>query len=68
MEPRVYTHACYLAAGWGDPNPRYWIGRDETVRRLAVLGGKYASIGVYKDGQRHDIDFTTEEPRLVLAR
>lgn len=55
-----YTDSCYTAAGWGVPNPRYWIDRNETVRRLAILGSRYQSIGIHADGQRHEIDFTTE--------
>ncbi|MPZ87522.1 MAG: hypothetical protein GEU81_05490 [Nitriliruptorales bacterium] len=52
-----YTHDCYLAAGWGEPNPRYWIDGQETARRLEILDRRYASIGIRDAGRRHDIDF-----------
>jgi hypothetical protein len=63
----VYTVGCYRAAGWGDPDPRYWIGRQETERRLAELGRRYASIGVFDLGRRHDLTFTGSGsgPRLT---
>ena len=62
-----YTHECYLAAGWGEPNPRYWIGSAETRRRLKVLNSKYQRVGIGRDGRAHDIDFDAEAARLVLT-
>jgi hypothetical protein len=62
-----YTHACYRAAGWGEPNPRYWIDAAETGRRLLVLNSRYAQAGIGRDGRRHDIDFEAEAARLPLA-
>lgn len=62
-----YTHHCYSEAGWGDPNPRYWIDADEHKRRLTILNGKYASVGIHRDGRAHDIDFGAK-PELVAAR
>jgi len=62
-----YSHQCYLAAGWGEPNPRYWIDADEHKRRLKILNGKYQSVGIHRDGRAHDIDFDAEAARLVLA-
>jgi hypothetical protein len=59
-QPGGYTHACYVAAGWGEPNSRYWINAEETQRRLAILRCGYASIGIHDAGRRHDIDFTRE--------
>jgi len=53
----AYTVACYRAAGWGEPDNRYWIGREETARRLAELGRRYASIGVFDLGRRHALNF-----------
>jgi hypothetical protein len=44
-----YTHECYQAAGWGGPDPRYWIDADETGRRLTVLNSKYAAVGIGRD-------------------
>ncbi|MER6816432.1 hypothetical protein ABT299_44825 [Spirillospora sp. NPDC000708] len=52
-----YTEQCYRAAGWGDLAPRYWIGRDETRRRLALLEARYSSIGIHNGGRRHAWDF-----------
>lgn len=49
--------AVYRAAGWGEPNDRYWIGRDETQRRLAVLDTRYENIGVREFGRSHHITF-----------
>lgn len=60
-----YTHQCYLAAGWGEPNPRYWIDAAETDRRLAILSTRYEGIGIHGGGRRHDLDFA--EPELALA-
>lgn len=65
--PGDYTDQCYRAAGWGTPNPRYWIDADETGRRLTVLNAKYATAGIGRDGRRHDIDFDAETARLLLA-
>ena len=53
----AYTVACYRAAGWGEPDKRYWIGREETARRLAELGRRYTSIGVFDLGRRHALTF-----------
>jgi hypothetical protein len=58
--PGDYAHTCYLAAGWGEPNPRYWVDADETGRRLAVLTGRYQAVGIHDAGRRHDIDFDAE--------
>ncbi|KAB2376978.1 hypothetical protein [Actinomadura montaniterrae] len=52
-----YTEQCYRAAGWGDPPARYWIGKDETRRRLALLEARYSSIGIHKGGRHHGFDF-----------
>jgi hypothetical protein len=57
-EPLDYTHRCYVAAGWGEPNPRYWIGKAETNRRLGILANMYESIGIHDGGRSHEIDFT----------
>jgi hypothetical protein len=57
-EPGDYTHQCYVAAGWGEPNPRYWISKAETSRRLGILTGLYESIGIHDGGRSHEIDFT----------
>jgi hypothetical protein len=52
-----YTSQCYRAAGWGEPNRRYWIDSTETKRRLDILNNRYESIGVFDSGRRHDITF-----------
>jgi hypothetical protein len=67
--PGDYTEQCYRAAGFGDPDPRYWIGAEETVRRLGILTPKYHSIGFVEVGRRSVIDFDDAkgEPALVLA-
>jgi len=61
-----YTHECYAAAGWGEPDPRYWIDADEHRRRLKILNSKYQSVGIHRDGRAHDIDFGVT-PALVAA-
>jgi len=38
-----YTEQCYRAAGWGDPPARYWIGAEETARRMRVLDARTAA-------------------------
>jgi hypothetical protein len=55
-----FAHACYVAAGWGEPDPRYWVDGDEAGRRLEILRDRYRSVGIHDDGRRHDIDFTTQ--------
>jgi hypothetical protein len=52
-----YTDLAYQAAGWGEPDRRYWIGLAETKRRLQVLFARYESIGVHGGGRSHDITF-----------
>ncbi|GAB1688887.1 hypothetical protein [Krasilnikovia sp. M28-CT-15] len=54
-----YTDQCYRAAGWGEPNRRYWLDRAEMGRRLDILGRKYESIGIQAEGRSHR--FTFEE-------
>jgi hypothetical protein len=55
--PGDYTDRCYQAAGWGQPNPRYWIDAAETRRRLGILNDRYATAGIGKDGRYHGFDF-----------
>jgi hypothetical protein len=52
-----YTDRCYAAAGWGEQNLRYWIGRPEMLRRLDILGKLYQSIGFQEEGRSHTHDF-----------
>jgi hypothetical protein len=61
-----YTHQCYVAAGWGEPDERYWIDADETTRRLAILEDRYAGIGIHDLGRRHEIDFD-RGPALAVS-
>lgn len=60
-----YTDQCYLAAGWGEPNRRYWLDRSEMGRRLDILGTKYESIGIQAEGRSHN--FTFEEKTSAEA-
>lgn len=62
-----YTDRCYTAAGWGVQNPRYWLTREQTLRRLNVLGGLYARIGFQEQGRSHHHDFTPSSPEPVPA-
>jgi len=55
-DTRCYTDLAYEAAGWGTPNPRYWIGQQETARRLGLLRADYEAIGIFDFG-RHEHDF-----------
>jgi len=52
-----YTYECYREAGWGEPDPRYWIDADETDRRLKILNSRYSSVGIHNAGRKHDFDF-----------
>lgn len=52
-----YVHQCYVIA-WGEaPDPRYWIDRDETARRLRYLDERYREVGIRRLAFEHDIDF-----------
>lgn len=66
-EPGGYTDACYQAAGWGEPNRRYWIGGTEAGRRLGILNQHYAAGGIGRDGRSHDLTFDGAEPELAPA-
>jgi hypothetical protein len=66
-QPGNYTHRCYLAAGWGEPNSRYWIDAEQTSWRLAVLTARYEQIGIHDGGRRHDIDFTADRQPASAA-
>lgn len=52
-----YAHQCYLAAGWGEPNERYWVDAAEAARRMEILNELYTSIGIAEDGRAHDLSF-----------
>ena len=64
-QPGDYTEQCYRAAGWGDLPARYWIGTEETARRMRVLDARYRSIGVTGGGRRVSIDFDAEPAGLA---
>jgi len=65
---RDYSHRCYLAAGWGEPNERYWLDADETARRLQVLTGRYADIGIRRGGAQHNLPFPhLPDPSVIAA-
>lgn len=46
-----YTHQVYRAA-WGPLNERFWIGKEETLKRKAVVVAKYESLGIFEGGRR----------------
>ncbi len=52
-----YTHQCYRVAFGEVPPERFWIGKQETARRLSILRGLYDSIGIEDTGRSHEIDF-----------
>jgi len=60
-----YTAQCYRAAYGQEPPERFWIGKDETGRRLGILKALYDSVGMKDFGRSHDIDFSTEVPVAV---
>jgi hypothetical protein len=66
-----YTDQCYTAAGWGEPNRRYWLDRDEMGRRLDILGAKYESVGIQAEGRSHQFGFEpksdTDTPSLAVV-
>lgn len=64
-----YTDQCYTAAGWGEPDRRYWLDRDEMGRRLDFLGAKYESIGIQAEGRSHKFGFepTSDAGASALA-
>ncbi len=57
-----YTHECYAAAGWGEPDPRYWIDAAETDRRLRILNRRSQSVGIENAGRKHDFTFNELQP------
>ncbi|WP_338146587.1 hypothetical protein [Streptomyces boncukensis] len=57
-EPGDYTHQVYRAA-WGPVNDRYWLGKDETERRTAIVTRKYEQLGIYEAGRRIAPGFAT---------
>lgn len=57
-----YAYRCYVAAGWGEPDPRYWIDATETDRRLKILNKRYRSVGIENAGRKHDITFNELTP------
>lgn len=66
-----YTDQCYLAAGWGEPDRRYWLDRAEMGRRLDILGALYESVGIQAEGRSHRITFApksdADTPGLTLV-
>jgi hypothetical protein len=64
-----YTQGCYRAAGWGDPPVRYWVPKEEWMRRLGILDRRYRSVGVLDCGSSVEIDFgTTSDADAVQER
>ncbi|MFG2498256.1 hypothetical protein ACGFSB_08585 [Streptomyces sp. NPDC048441] len=46
-----YTHQVYRSA-WGPMNERYWLTKDETARRKAIVAAKYEPLGILDGGRR----------------
>lgn len=65
-ETGCFTDQCYVAAGWGEPNRRYWIGGTEARRRLNILDTAYQKIGIGGFGRHHSLTFE-ESKELVAA-
>jgi len=60
-----YTHQCFLAADWGEPDERYWLDADETARRLKTLNSRYVDIGIRR-GIQHNLRFEPlPDPSMV---
>ncbi len=66
-EPGDYTSQCYAAAGWGEMNPRYWVGTTEAKRRLGILDQAYSGAGLHDLGRRHEFTFAERVGDLVDA-
>jgi hypothetical protein len=64
--PGDYTEQVYRAAGFGDPDPRYWLAAAECKRRLGILAPRYTGIGFTAMGRRSIIDFNAQS-ELVAA-
>jgi hypothetical protein len=62
-----YTDQCYLAAGWGEMDRRYWLDQTEMGRRLDILGAKYESIGIQAEGRNHGFTFEEKTPTEQAA-
>lgn len=61
-EPDDYTSQCYAAAaGWGEMNPRYWVGTGEAKRRLGILDQAYSTAGLHDRGRRHEFMFAADD-------
>lgn len=54
--PGDVTDRAYRIA-WGIPNPRYWLSKEETDRRRAVVVSKYRPLGIHDGGRRFDAGF-----------
>lgn len=57
-EPGGYTWRAYLEAFGAAPPTRYWLGKAEHARRVAVVEGLLDQVGLHDKGRRHGIDFT----------
>ncbi len=62
-----YTHQCYRAAGFDEPNDRYWIDADEARRRQNDLDWRYADAGLVRSGTRHTIRFDPVPPPWMVG-
>lgn len=56
-EPGDFTEQCYRAAWNETPPVRYWIGAEESKRRLALLEERHERAGMHRNGRSHDISF-----------
>ena len=61
--PGCITDELYATAGWGTPNPRFWLSYDVIQARRAQLGELYKEIGIHNGGRSHDISFA--EPTVA---
>ena len=55
--PGDFTTQCYRAAWNEEPPARYWIGAEETMRRLALLEQHHERAGMHRNGRSHEINF-----------
>lgn len=53
------TWQAYLAAFGVAPPTRYWLGGAEHQRRVTLLSGRLAEVGLYDQGRRHSLDFAS---------
>jgi hypothetical protein len=55
-----YAYVVYAYAWGGPPPERYWIGTQESARRLTEMNRLYESIGIHDFCRAHEIDFESQ--------